>query len=64
MDQQELAQRAEIYFQMTMAFLSVGDWRGAADYLDQVRDDDGPQMLKNVTDMISVHLKIPPPEMR
>lgn len=47
-----------------MGLLSIGDVHGAADYLTDVERRDGQQMVRNVTDMISLTLRIPPPELR
>ena len=47
-----------------MGLLSIDDVAGAEDYLADVERRDGWQMAKNVTDMISLTLGIPPPELR
>lgn len=47
-----------------MGLLSIGDTAGAEDYLKDVEQRDGAQMARNVTDMISLTLHIPPPELR
>ena len=60
--QKRLGQRCVNHTDMVQAMTSAGDVSGAEDYLKAVEVLDGRQMAKNVTDLLSLRLKILPPE--
>lgn len=63
-EQKRLGERCKLHADMVQAMLSGGDVTGAFDYLNDVQANDGRQMAKNVTDLLSLRLGILPPEMR
>jgi hypothetical protein len=63
-EQRRLGQKCVLHADMVQAMLSGGDVTGAFDYLSDVQANDGRQMCKNVTDLLSLRLAILPPEMR
>lgn len=62
-EQKRLGQRCVNHTDMVQAMVSAGDISGADDYLQAVEDLDGRQMAKNVADLLSLRLKILPPDM-
>lgn len=61
-EQQRLGQVCVLHTDMVQAMVSGGDVTGAEDYLKRVEANDGRQMAKNVTDLLSLRLGILPPE--
>ena len=62
-ERKRLGQRCVNHADMVQAMVSAGDISGADDYLQAVEDLDGRQMAKNVADLLSLRLKILPPDM-
>jgi hypothetical protein len=62
-EQQAAGQRCMQHTLEVELLTSRGDVDGAMDYLARVEHTEGPQMVQNITALMTLRLRIPPPEM-